>query len=249
MSVHYKDHFLNQVIFQLNFSPVMHLSKSLPEDLSNIILRQTQSEFQKAELQTFQLGGGVPVQSADKSYQWISKGNGLQFIIQNNLLQIINFEYKDHTHFHGIIDELFRYIYGAFKPSIFRMALRYINQFKLPGSTFDTDGYLNPDLTCATVGFKEEGLSRSIGSMSLVDDDKELTVNFTYGYFNSEYPNKIAKKEFLLDYDCIMMQNGFNPEKDEIKPFLIKMKEKVNYLFNKSIGEKLKELMNPIVSV
>jgi len=27
-------------------------------------------------------------------------------------------------------------------------------------------------------------------------------IRFQYGWFNSEYPNPIARKEFLLDYDC-----------------------------------------------
>ena len=58
--------------------------------------------------------------------------------------------------------------------------------------------------------------------------------------FNSEYPNVISKKEFLLDYDCVTIgELSVNQIINTTKKF----HEIIYDLFEASIDEELKELM------
>ncbi len=83
-----------------------------------------------------------------------------------------------------------------------RVGLRYINQIILnEGHPLDWTGLIKDPLL-SSINFIEQQneLSRYIGIIEL--NRLEYSIKFQYGWFNSEYPNPIAKKEFLLDYDC-----------------------------------------------
>lgn len=83
-----------------------------------------------------------------------------------------------------------------------RIGLRYINQITLDeGHPLDWTGLIkDPLLSSINFVERQNELSRSIGIIEL--NKSEYFIKFQYGWFNSEYPNPIAKKEFSLDYDC-----------------------------------------------
>ena len=64
-------------------------------------------------------------------------------------------------------------------------------------------------------------------------------MNFNYGLYNSEFPNKISRKDFVLDYDCYTA----NIEKKDSYEYLNKFHEKINEEFEKSIEEGLRKEM------
>lgn len=83
-----------------------------------------------------------------------------------------------------------------------RIGLRYINQIIISeGNPFELNTLIKKPLICA-INFidQREEVSRLMGVIELNKSDYFL--KFQYGWFNSEFPNPIAKKEFLLDYDC-----------------------------------------------
>lgn len=83
-----------------------------------------------------------------------------------------------------------------------RVGLRYVNQITLSeGHPLEWTGFIKEPLI-SSINFveKQNELSRLIGIIEL--NRSEYSIKFQYGLFNSEYPNPIAKKEFLLDYDC-----------------------------------------------
>lgn len=83
-----------------------------------------------------------------------------------------------------------------------RIGLRYINQLIIDeGNPFEWNEIIKEPLISMIkfVEIKEE-LSRLIGVIELNRSD--YFIRFQYGWFNSEYPSPIAKKEFVLDYDC-----------------------------------------------
>ncbi len=83
-----------------------------------------------------------------------------------------------------------------------RVGLRYVNQIILnEGHPLELTGFIKEPLI-SSIAFveRQNELSRFIGIIEL--NRSEYLIKFQYGWFNSEYPNPIAKKEFLLDYDC-----------------------------------------------
>ena len=65
-------------------------------------------------------------------------------------------------------------------------------------------------------------------------------LRFQYGMFNSEYPNPIAKKKFILDYDLYTNEEiDIDSIKDEVHSY----NDKITECFENSIGDKLRTLM------
>jgi len=164
--------------------------------------------------------------------------------IQSNMLHISDFKYSTHEEFHNVIIQVLQQFNLVFNRPIFsRVALRYINNINFPeGATFDYANKINEHLLNATLDFREFGLTRSIGLMNMKDDNN-INVNFTYGFVNSQHPNKIVKREFLLDFDCYITVDNENIA--DIQPILIELRNKVNVLFDKSIRQELKQIMEP----
>ncbi|MDR2873887.1 MAG: TIGR04255 family protein [Methanobrevibacter sp.] len=64
---------------------------------------------------------------------------------------------------------------------------------------------------------------------------------FNFGQHHTEYPNPIARKEFILDFNCNTDESMHLSEINEI----IKEMNDINQeLFEESIGEKLKKYMS-----
>jgi uncharacterized protein (TIGR04255 family) len=70
-----------------------------------------------------------------------------------------------------------------------------------------------------------------------IDDHNIL---FQFGIHNSQYPNKITQKEFILDYDCVSREE-YEPEAviNKVKLFY----EDIKRAFKQSRGEKLVKIM------
>lgn len=133
-------------------------------------------------------------------------------------------------------------VYGDIE--IKRTGLRFINDISLPeGNPFDWAPFINPSLI-ASLDFPPENrnLSRSMGVIELIRDDHRVL--FQFGMYNPEYPNKIARKIFVLDYDCYTTDKlNISEIKDKIG-ILQKDEEK---LFESSIEDGLREKMVVVV--
>ena len=245
----YPKHYLYQVVFQANFNTIPSLKTHLDSEIKGLIFDITdqQPTEQKNSQISINVGGNAPVITELLS-QWVAIGNDIQIVLQSGLLQIINLKYSDYNRFHDIIERIFMKLKAIHSDiTITRIAIRYINRINLlNGSTFDFDGLINNNLLNATTYFKNEGLARSLGSMVINYPDEDLTVNFTYGYYNLEFPSRIIKRDFLLDYDCATSHIVLSDPIESLKPILVKIRNKVNHLFNISIEQGLKDLMQNI---
>jgi len=83
-----------------------------------------------------------------------------------------------------------------------RTGLRYINQLILDeGNPFDWNELVKKPLISSLEFIENRNeLARLMGVIELNKSD--YSIRFQYGWYNSEFPNPIAKKEFILDYDC-----------------------------------------------
>jgi uncharacterized protein (TIGR04255 family) len=66
-------------------------------------------------------------------------------------------------------------------------------------------------------------------------------VLFNFGVFNSEFPNTISKKEFILDYDCVSEDER---SVETVLPVFTDFNNIVWDLFEKSIGDDLRGILS-----
>ncbi len=123
-----------------------------------------------------------------------------------------------------------------------RVGLRYINRIVLPsGHPLDWDGYIDRKLTAATLEVPGPGspsLARSMHTIFWHEDD--YRIKFQFGIHNSDFPNPVAKREFILDYDCFSV----GPVDAADAPnCLVSYNKLIESLFEQSIGDKLREDM------
>lgn len=124
-----------------------------------------------------------------------------------------------------------------------RFGIRYINNIKIEeGRATDWKGYINNALFQEFKDFillETEKPRRTFHSLEFASDLGVL--RFLYGMYNSEYPNQIVKKEFVLDYDY------FTTDELQGVQLFTRAKEFNDYitnLFERSIGDKLRQIMN-----
>lgn len=106
-------------------------------------------------------------------------------------------------------------------------------------------GYINKHLFNAENKFfcDSENIARSL-TQTVLQYDKFL-LNFTYGMVNNDFPSKIVKSEFVLDYDCYSLNvlNG-----NIIDEYIQEYHGAIKELFEQSIDKKLKAIMGEIAS-
>lgn len=240
----YSKPFLTQVIFQANFQ-IDALRENIDSSLTELCKDKTGahlSELKNTNINILQAPAQRIVTTLNS--RWVFQGKFLHIIIQNDILQIINLKYINHSEFHNTIDEIFNKIKEIYKPIFTRIALRYVNNVSFTeGSTFDFNHLINNSLLQSTLEYKEFGLTRSIGVINIYNDQENINTTFTYGFVNPEFPNKISKRDFILDYDCFTV---LNVTIDTIKPTILKLRNTVNELFEKSILPELRIKMQQI---
>lgn len=206
----YRKNFLSQVVLRVDYPRINEISDERRPELIN---RLAEGFPQVTPLQLAQIQFAVgPEQSAvDRKlvgYSWrMSSENGNKVVeLTSTSLSLTNLN-RSFTNFDEFYEE-FRQIYQGFeelyKTSEFtRVGLRYINEIDISqGDALDWRGFLSEEIIHAIVLGVPDGfrLSRSMHQLVALKDDVTLVTNF--GLFNPDYPAPIARKQFILDYDC-----------------------------------------------
>ncbi|MFN0047696.1 MAG: TIGR04255 family protein [Cytophagales bacterium] len=235
----YRKNYLNQVIFQINFVQLDVLKLNIDKNLSDLCCQIANTELSKApHVNVSILPDNKVISETISSFQF--NGSSIRILIQDSILQIIAFQYENHGHFHKIIDQITTMFIQKYKPKIIRAAIRYVNNIiSESGSTYDFNKMINENLLRSTNYFVEGGfiLARSIGNM-FIKNENDVEINFVYGYANPEFPNKISKGEFLLDYDC--SKSLSTEDNVNVSSTIAEIKQFANIIFEKSITEVLK---------
>jgi uncharacterized protein (TIGR04255 family) len=236
----YKINFLTQVIFQANYDTVESLNTEIDLGLKTFLEEKTGSQVIEEKLRNISLS--VTNVSSKVNSRWIFKGQNYNIVIQGEFFQIINLKYTEYNDFHSFISVIFDYFKNSiYKPRFKRISLRYINNIRFDnGNPFNFDTLINKSLLSPSLEFKGEQLSRSMGTMMMKDAEEAITTIFNYGFFNSLFPNIISKREFILDYDSYRIID----ENENIPDLLLKIRNRVNILFEKSILPDLRTIMN-----
>jgi len=244
----YKKNFLSNVIFKLDF----------PTLLDNYTERI--GEFQKlikSEFPILEEKIGVIIEQQFKRAEQIESKSkeALGYMFFNKTKKrIVSFEFnniivefKEYTNFEDYLKIIDLVITSLFKrfPSIVstRLGLRYINHINLDEEHPFIWIQLNKSLLDSMNFFSnKKDISRYITSVELNKEDYRL--RFQYGIANSLYPNRIIKKEFILDYDCFTFESLEGKEEilNKVKGF----NETISDMFEESIEDELRELMEVV---
>lgn len=243
--VFYPKHFLKQVVFRVDFNPILLLSQELSPTFQDSIrsgfplltpnqlhkYRTTIEKGTKKEDEHTTMGLWI-LSNTDKN---------IRIEICSEYIAFICTKYSKFDDLKQQIMEVYNSFANEYAPlSLTRVGLRYINEISISqGNPFDWKEYINPELTSLIDRFFEDKteLARSM-NQTVLNKDNHL-INFTFGIFNSLFPSKISKKEFILDYDSYTE----NTVDNEIEGWLGLFHQEIQTLFEKSIQEELRKLM------
>lgn len=243
----YKKNYLSNVILKLDFNPIKKW-----EDTSsrNLLQEKLKTDFPKCKTlkgQDFEVIFGPDSSPTIKTN---TKREGLRFIDSEEKEFIVcdsaSFLYETNVYtkfseFYSSFEKYFSIYREIFPFNITkRIGLRYINQIYIPqGATFELEGYFNKEIIPRYENIVNNTKPLRLMNISEFNFGPSL-LRFKYGMFNSEYPNPIARKEFVLDYD-LYTNEEMNVEsiKNEIKNY----NDTITECFENSIGPKLRELM------
>lgn len=119
------------------------------------------------------------------------------------------------------------------------IGLRYINNIKCSkGNPLKWESIISSKLLFNGLLEEYEYPSRLMTQFNF--EKNNFFINFIFGIFNTEFPNPIARKEFILDLECIC-----NDETNlsEIGDMVIEMHETISGLFEEMISEEYKEFI------
>jgi uncharacterized protein (TIGR04255 family) len=160
----------------------------------------------------------------------------------------IFFEFKKYVSFDQKLKKEFNKIFDILRnqyslDSIVRMGLRYTNNISVNGQNlkgYIAEFLLSNNSFIESINTKHKTLEKalSLGQISLKNED--TIINFIFGNANKHYPATIIDNDFLLDYDSFIT----NVDKEDVSGKLDLLHSNIIDLFEMSITDKLRNLMN-----
>ena len=205
----YKSNFLTNVIFRVDFPPILSLDSRNPPTKFQSEIKDSFPilEPKPGKLYEIEISQEVPkvVETKVTRWQFFNKEKTKVVDVASNAIILEYFVYRNFKEFFNDVDLVFNKffnIYDVVKISN-RIGLRYINQVKIEkGNPFDWENLINPELVLVNRDFISS-IKDIKKSMNLLEFQTQVcNLKFQFGMFNSEYPNQIALKEFALYYDC-----------------------------------------------
>lgn len=245
---HYTKNFLTNVIFRLDFPPNDEAVNQNSDKFRHAIkeLLPVYEENKLVRITTIINQNAQPIEDRKElpSYTFKSSNNDKVVTLSYEALTVEFTKYKDLVDFNSTIQKIldaFLPIFTSFDFS--RLGIRYINQIVLDkGHPLIWKDLIDNSLIHVIDNFfdRDPSLSRAISQITLNKDD--FKVSFTYGMFNSEFPAKISRKEFVLDYDCYTEY----VESDKIMACVYKFNNEIKMMFENSIKNGLRKIMGVI---
>lgn len=243
-SICYKTNFLSNVIFKIDFSPILKINMDELVEFQEAI-RKELPEIETKDLVTlkadFQKESNSFEKEISKLIVFKSLDSKKRIEVSHSFLAVVFNDYNSFEEFLLIVNNAYNELYKKFSPVIKRVGLRYVNNIIIKqGNPFDWKDLIHESLISNLSGdlFDAHKLSRMMTQVNYNEDDYNMI--FNYGIFNIEFPAKISRREFILDYDCY----SENPNSLEINKLVQEFHNEIQLLFEKSIKHKLKEIMN-----
>jgi uncharacterized protein (TIGR04255 family) len=245
-SISYKRNFLAEVIARVDLvSPLSSLGNELPKDISKELLVNFPIDEPKPAFTHEFLVSEKELSTRKHEFtEWNFYGRN-----RKKLLKIMPHAffvvYKEHDKYENLRSEFFTIVetfFNCFKqaqPS--RIGLRYINKLDVSvPSPLDWQEYVSKELLgLFSYTIEDAKPSRIFHNFEAVFSDFNL--RFQFGVHNPDYPAPIQRRSFILDYDAYF-KGLFEPK--DIPECLNKYHDAIQKLFERSITDKLREVMN-----
>lgn len=249
--MHYKKNFLTKVILRLDFgsipalrgeAPTPEFSKLIEERYPHVIAKPTTTLSVNVGPE------GTKVAQEVTGIIWEHRKSQESNRTVSLSHDFLSAEYgaNEYEHFPeflndvGFLLEKFRALYQP--ASISRIGLRYINEIALnEGHPLDWDSLINPALIRGVMAVFDKDSMKMLRSAHVLHIKKDdLSLLFHYGLFNSEYPNPVSRRHFVLDYDgSVADQLPF----DEVIATFTQLNKLCEDMFEQSIEDGLRAKM------
>lgn len=190
------------VILRLDFLGEIRRSNLLIDNLNKIFPKLDRGEILSLEISRDQ-NERIQREKSYKRFTFYSPDSDITMTLDPTSIIFNLKKYNNYKEFREIVVKIFQNI-EADNPytRISRIGLRHTNYITIKeGDPFNWDGLIKEYLIypIKMIDNRNE-LSRLLGVIEL--NRSEYFINFQYGWFNSIRPSPIAKREFVLDYDC-----------------------------------------------
>ena len=244
----YKKNFLIKVIAKIDFlNPWSELDIAIPPEITQNIMKEyplsTPRDAFTSEVHIDAAKGEIR-QNSIKFKEWLfeSRNRDKRILLSRDAVTLEYDAYHTYEEFKSQFINLTGAIEKTFQNlQIKRLGLRYINEIAIPGpNPFNWKNYLNKNLLgILDVPEEKRHISRAFQVLELNFD--EFNLKFQYGMHNPDFPAPIKKKIFVLDYDAYI--DGLVMI-DELPTQCEKFHNRIEYLFEKSITDRLRGIMN-----
>lgn len=250
--MHYRRNHLTTVIMRLDFPQLnVLLREDTPKFSDEISNRFPEVSSEQLSQIQFTMGPGASgINQEVLGFKWEHRNepNGTKVVVLAPTFLSIEYTPGPYEHFPEFMKN-WSAVFNAFTKhyeveQFTRAGLRYINEIVIPdGNPLDWDGLISEGLITAVKSGETDNLemTRSMHQYSAKRDD--ISVRFVYGIKNPEYPNAVARREFVLDYDCYI--SGV-VERDEVLNRVSELNTICAEMFESSIEEGLRKRMEVI---
>jgi len=242
----YKRNYLKDVIVKVDFvSPVAELNTTLPKDVARAALSSFPIDEPKpAFTQAVRISKDDVSSTKQEFIQWNFYGNNREkkLVISPMFLLMVHNRYE---RFELFIDEYCRVIEPLFSvlpnAQASRIGLRFINQIDTPGvDPLHWHEQISPELL-GVLKYHVDNAKPSRLFHILEYAFESFNLRFQYGIHNPDYPAPIRQRQFILDFDAYY--RGLVDPRD-IRTNMDTYHVEIQRLFERSITDKLRELMN-----
>jgi uncharacterized protein (TIGR04255 family) len=242
---HYKKNYLETVIFQLRFPLILKLESTSPGEYQELVHERFPNPRAGSEVNLEVLMTPDLSKAEKRSFRprWLffAKDEMKSVTVGSDIFSL---EYRKFTDVSDAEGD-FSFAWGAFRrlyqvERIDRVGVRYVDKITLPsGNPFDWSGYIQEDIMKAVVGVPAlpgHDVLRSMHALHLGATDHRIT--FQFGIHNSDFPNPVAKRSFILDFDCCSVGPV---EAADAEASVRVYNEVIHELFERSIGDLLRQ--------
>ncbi len=244
--LHYQSNYLTHVIFRVDFPKILRLDRTDPPAQFQDTIMGSFPHLNERKTRSLSIdmqnSSAVAKQEEMPQWEFMNKEKTQKIIIESTSFVQEFLKYTRFPEFFDVLKETLESFFQIYPMSICtRLGLRYINRIKIDvGDPLNWENLLFAPLYETNIKLISDPntLKRSMHSLELKEGKYNL--RFNYGIFNSEYPNPVARKEFILDYDC------YYDEEEETSRVFDMVKEFnmiITKWFEKSISDGLRSNM------
>jgi uncharacterized protein (TIGR04255 family) len=208
---HYQRTFLKQVILRLDFNRLAVLQTDA-ETPFTVDMKANYPDVTSTAATAIQVvmaqGGAAHLGQQSMGWLRVHKAQGVPRSV-TLAPEWVALEYGEgaYQHFEELRQQV-AFILGSFRNrfgqvQFTRIGLRYVNEITRPeGAPLDWDGLIDAGLVTSVKAGLLDGFRMARSVHHLVAQRDDISVILNYGINNPDYPNPVARRQFVLDLDC-----------------------------------------------